>query len=407
MKIIIANRMIAPFHVYAGAEKYFYHLGTHLCKLGHDVEIVTTKTRKKKKSSMLDGIKYTFIPPYLANLGGTRWIYLFSHVYGICLAKYLSKCDFDVLHTNDMYGLYYLLRSNRNPTICQSFPDSYRRYSDDGVERDSNLRLLDNILVSSVRYLLRILPLKYCLQKSDSVASEATRYSEEISNRFAVESHRIFELPVGVDLRWIMKNVRNSKVKRSDVGLSNTDLVLISVNFIFPEKGIKYLIECLYIIKKNIPNTKLILIGRGSDEKKVWDKIHELNLEANIVHLKDVPDEDLYGYYKMADIYVSPTLQEDYITSINEAMACGLSIVSTSNNLIVEDGVNGYVVGKKNPEALADAVLKMYSRNEHKEMGLNSKRIIKDYSWENIAQIAVDRYQKIIFNRLGENQCCG
>jgi len=78
-------------------------------------------------------------------------------------------------------------------------------------------------------------------------------------------------------------------------------------------------------------------------------------------------------------------------------MACGLPVVSVdSQEGAVQHGKNGYVVPQRDSNAIVDAVLKIYDKNQWKQMGNISKEIVKDYDWNIIAKKAIIEYEKLI-----------
>jgi len=392
MKVIIASRAVIPFHEYGGMEKYVYFLGKYLVENGIDVEVVTSIPTVKKRQEVLNGVKYTFIPPIL-----NRWkenpamLWSFLHLFSANVAKYLKKIDVDILHSYEISAYRYLHLDNRVPVVFQPFVS----YQTPQFLNITSNRLVET-LKQPVKYLIKIRPLAYCARNADAIASEGDFQIREIMDIFGIEREKIFSLPVGTEVSRIKEMISKGKLSREDLGLKEGDLVLISVNRLSPEKGISYLIDALNLIKREIGNIKLILIGSGPDEKNILSQIKVYKLTDNVVHLKNVKEEELYNCYAISDIYVSPTLHTDFVMSILEAMVCGLPIVSTGQEFLVKDGVNGYVVPKRKPKAIADAVLKMYENNSIKKMGFMSKNIVKNYDWNIIAKKAIEEYEKLI-----------
>jgi glycosyltransferase involved in cell wall biosynthesis len=237
---------------------------------------------------------------------------------------------------------------------------------------------------------------KYCIIHADKIISQGDFQTEQIIKIFEVDRGKIFSLPIAIDVSLIKEKKEEKEISRKDLGLSNDDFVLISVNRFTPNKGINYLVDAFNIIRQNLNNAKLILIGTGIEEGKIINKIRNYKLMDDIVHLKDVPESLLYNCYSLSDIYVSPTLQDDFIMGIQEAMVCGLPIVSTSQDFLVKDGVNGYVVPKRDPQAIADAILKIYDNDELKKMGDMSEEMVKKFDMGIIAKIAITEYEKLI-----------
>src|SRR3546814_19234035 len=89
----------------------------------------------------------------------------------------------------------------------------------------------------------------------------------------------------------------------------------------------------------------------------------------------DVCSSDL----AMADVFVFPTLGDPYGLVVDEALACSLPVISTSEageiNCRVESGVNGYIVPAQNSSILANRKLNLARDKElRKRMGSSEKR---------------------------------
>lgn len=218
---------------------------------------------------------------------------------------------------------------------------------------------------------------------------------------FGVKEEKMFELPVGVNVSEIRESLKERKLSRQDLGLSQDDFVLISVNRFSFEKGINYLVDAFNIVKQECKSAKLVLVGSGPEEERITKQIESYDLTDSVRHLKNVPEDFLYGYYSISDIYVSPVLHTDWVMGIAEAMVCGLPIVSTGQEWLVKPSVNGYIVPQKNAQAMADAkaivdaVLTIYRSDSVKTMGERSREIIKDYDWKMTAKKAIEKYEEL------------
>jgi glycosyltransferase involved in cell wall biosynthesis len=100
---------------------------------------------------------------------------------------------------------------------------------------------------------------------------------------------------------------------------------------------------------------------------------------------------NLVDYYLAADVFVLPTLDDVWGFVINEAMVCGLPVITTRNagasSDLVKDGVNGYVVEPGSSHQLFCALKKITDDEERARlMGKASRDIIKGYSYEKSAR---------------------
>jgi glycosyltransferase involved in cell wall biosynthesis len=82
-----------------------------------------------------------------------------------------------------------------------------------------------------------------------------------------------------------------------------------------------------------------------------------------------IPTEELPCYYNAADIYVSTSLSDGTSLSLLEAMGCALPVVVTDVPSITEwitDGHNGRVVPRRQPEAVAQALVELLGAPERR-----------------------------------------
>lgn len=150
-------------------------------------------------------------------------------------------------------------------------------------------------------------------------------------------------------------------------------------------KGIKELVIAWknFSINKNVT---LFIIGDGPLKEELESYINDNNL-SNIIFAGFVNYVDLPIYYKASDIFIIPTLQDNWSLVVPEAMACGLPIMSSIYNgcypeLITKE--NGWIfdpLDKANMElTLSDSY-----KNINKEMGIKSEEIVLNFTPKIIA----------------------
>jgi len=232
------------------------------------------------------------------------------------------------------------------------------------------------------------------LKKSDKIASEGDFQNKDIEH-LGVSMDRIFNLPIGIDLEKIDEFKKDYKNKRKELGIKKSDFFVLNVNQIAPDKGIDDIINGFVLFKKKVKNAKLVVVGAGALEVMMCDMIEKLGLKDDVIHLKNISEKDLYDLYFSADVFVSAALQKDWIMGIQEAMACGLPVVSSAQPFLVEDGKTGYVVGMKNPKGIAEGLFKVYKDNG-KKMGVLGRKNVEQMGWREIAKKAIREYKKLI-----------
>jgi glycosyltransferase involved in cell wall biosynthesis len=149
-------------------------------------------------------------------------------------------------------------------------------------------------------------------------------------------------------------------------------------------KGWPLLLMAFDEFLKRQPTAHLVFVGDGSDRIALEQEIFDKNLvkAVSVVGLKS--QKELTTYLQVGDLFVMGSEKEGWSTSLVEAVACGLPIVTTqfsSANTLVCDGVNGFVVNR-DPAEFSDAMGKAlllrdvyeYSRKAIEPYALNSLR---------------------------------
>lgn len=177
--------------------------------------------------------------------------------------------------------------------------------------------------------------------------------SAKIFDRYdVVDNERFREAAEGVR--------KNPEAFRELPGLSDPrPFFLVSSRFI-DRKNLPRLIEAFGDYRKgNAGGWRLVILGTGPDEEAL----------RTLVATAEVPDitfagfrqfDELVGYYGLAGGFIHPALQEQWGLVINEAMACGLPVLSSRTvgaaHDLVENGVNGFNFDPEDGAAMKNAM---------------------------------------------------
>jgi alpha-maltose-1-phosphate synthase len=147
-------------------------------------------------------------------------------------------------------------------------------------------------------------------------------------------------------------------------------------------KGVYSLLYAYSLLKKqsSLPKTELYIVGNGTEKEKLLAFIAENRLSSS-VHFKHVAYEDMPVLYQSADIYVAPstssgTWMEQYNTTLLEAQAAGLPIVTTYSGGIPENvGDCALLVPPDDVYALTQALQRfLLSAEKREEFGLKARK---------------------------------
>jgi glycosyltransferase involved in cell wall biosynthesis len=135
--------------------------------------------------------------------------------------------------------------------------------------------------------------------------------------------------------------------------------VIFTAARFLPQKDYFTALEAIQILKRRGRNFRYVIAGYGLQENEIKAGIEKLEIE-DCTEMKIAPD-NIKELYRQADIYLSTSLKEGLSNSIMEAMAAALPVVATNvgdNEHLVENGRTGYLVDRKSPVQVADALEK-------------------------------------------------
>ena len=157
--------------------------------------------------------------------------------------------------------------------------------------------------------------------------------------------------------------------------------VAISVARLSPEKDFSTLLRAVRIVKQQVPDFRLRMVGNGAEREKLESLTQELELTSEVEFLGE--RSDVPQLLKQAGFFVSSSKTEGISLTVLEAMAVGLPVVTTAvggNPEIVEEGATGHLVPSENPEALAAAIIAMcQKRHEWPAMGRTARDRIEEH----------------------------
>lgn len=419
MKVIISAKSVYPFHPVGGVQKYVYYFAKHLLQRGVDLEIIAPLDGGKPRTEVYDGLKYTFLRPAIYRYLEYPIGWLGVHLFARSLNTYLQNARFDLLHSFDLTGYQYAKNRCRRPVIAHIFTDNYLS---NPISLKSPFQLLnltglqfDRIKEKKVKitpfadratkakywaqYLFKVRPMYQCLRQSEAVFFEADIFREEVNALYRLDPRKGAVIPVGTDVSFIQDVVEKARISRKDLGLSDEDIVLITVNRLAADKGVDKIVLALGEIVKKVPEVKLIIVGSGYQESEIHKIIKEQKLEDHVRHFKDVPEDKLYPYYDISDIYISAFSYPGSSVSTLEAMACSLPIITTAQPWLVQGDRNGILLKDNSVEAIKKAVLDLVRRKNLKEQGKVSREIVQKFDWEKIVEDALRQYEQILANK--------
>lgn len=181
----------------------------------------------------------------------------------------------------------------------------------------------------------------------------------------------------------------------SSIGLDKkSGLRYIYVGQIIERKGVNYLLEAWKNHTKAFPGDELLIVGDGpllTAYKTIYGE------ETSVRFLGGVDYSLIYKYYAISDVFVIPTLEDNWSLVVPEAMACGLPVACSVYNgchpELVRHDVNGTIFDPLNHKSTLNA-LAYFHHNDIMEMGCGSREIEQEFSPERVSENIISMVKK-------------
>jgi phosphatidylinositol alpha-mannosyltransferase len=181
---------------------------------------------------------------------------------------------------------------------------------------------------------------------------------------------------------------------------ANGKLNILFVGRLEKRKGVKYLLQAFATVKKEMPNTRLLIVGpptRAARGYKRWVK--ETGL-PDVEFVGYVSYDDLARYHHTADIVCAPaTGNESQGIVLLEAMAAGRPLIASNIEgyaSVLTHGVEGLLVMPKDAGALAAALLELLADpTRRQEMAEKGRLRAQEFRWERVSQRVLTYYEQL------------
>lgn len=327
---------------YGGVEKAISDFANTISE-DYDVEIVSTyklydapinklnnnirikyliKDLKPNREEFMDALKhFKIFTVFKEGIKGIKTLYLKKKL----MVQYIRNCNSDIIISTRTFHNNILSKYGNNNAIKIGWEHNYH---------NNNQKYIKN-LISSVS------KLNYFVVVSNVLYED---YCKLLKN----SSCKCVYIPNMVSI--------DNKETVSKLGNNN----LITVSRLSKEKGIFDLIDVIGIVKNEIPNVKLNLIGDGNLFNDINLYIKKNNLSDNVHLLGFMQSEDVYKQYLNSSLYVMTSYTESFGIVLLESFTFGVPAIAFDSasgacELINQD--NGYLIPNRDKKLMANTIV--------------------------------------------------
>ncbi len=321
----------------AGAQTHLGQLATALDREAFDVEVlclldggpVADEMRARGLNVEVLDLGRLYAPRGLAGLKN--------------LVAHLRRRRVDVLHT-------YLISSNIYGTIAGRLAGvgaivTSRR--DTGFSRNWRLHFVEERFINP---------------RVDRVVAVTPAVAEVVRHERGLAPAKVLTIENGVDLEAWRPELHTRPGLRREWSLADDEIAIGVVGHLSPVKGHADFLAAAAVVTRTYPRARFLLVGDGSLRGELEAQSAALGLRGRVLFTGE--RHDIPAVLAALDVVVLSSHTEGMSNALLEAMAMERPVVATAvggNPDVVRDGVTGYLVPPREPQALAAALLRIAS----------------------------------------------
>ncbi|MFX1562470.1 MAG: glycosyltransferase family 4 protein [Promethearchaeota archaeon] len=368
---------VTPFlnEQYGGSERYCYNLSKELVKLGHEVDVFTSRINKKTPlTSNFDGIKIKrfYTPTVIWNI----------NPLSIMLHR-LLKADYDIVHVHS-----YLYFSSNQAILAKILRSILRRRTPIILHLHGGIGSPSNLLLKPYK---RVLKKAYdaTIGKLMMLAADgifASSYAD------ATAAAKAFQHPLE-KIRIVYNAIDFTKFSSPINKDDHMSKEILFVGDLERWKGIDTLIQAMHCLSTLGEDFKLKLIGDGSLRQRLESEKNSFNIEF----LGQVPHKEIPLAMNSAFTVVLPSYWEGIPTVGLEAMATRTPFIGTNVGgipEIIQNNITGLLIPPNNPPRLANAILRLRNKKLRQKLTKNAFQLVKNqFEVTHIAKQTIHLYE--------------
>lgn len=361
-----------------------YELVNRLRRFGVKVTVVSSSLLAEKQVSELDVIRLK--ASHFA-LSGTP--YIRYNLYGLHKLPYLSEeADIINLHFTIKplplyYGLFKKFRLLKSPVVAtpHGLPTDYP---------STVVRCVSSILFSLSETLV--------LNDANAVTTVSRLEYDFFRNKYP---HKIVEhIPNGVDTSVFKPDESQRQMIREKFQFAEDEVLILYFAGLRTQKGVPIFLDAIRNVMKKNMKIAFLIAGSGPLASYVRAFVDDQRNRRIHAITEYIPDEYVPYLYNACDIYVLPSCYEAMPLSLMEAMACGKPVIATPVGdvpLLVENGINGFLIPTNDVDALVDRIVHLAERPEAREkMGKKNVMEMRQYDWDETAKKYLRIFRKVL-----------
>ena len=212
-----------------------------------------------------------------------------------------------------------------------------------------------------------------------------------------VKNKRVEVVSNGIDLSRY--SIAGRKEFRDKYGLGSDPVIMHGGRLSF-EKRIDGAIKAMPFVLKEVPDAKLMIVGKGPARKSLETLVQKLGLQSSVVFTGYVSDEEFPKTYAAADVLALNSPVETQSLIVLEAFATGVPVVGANAGAIpdaVIPGENGFLFETDDSEAMAQHLVRILTETSLREKLISGAMdTAREHSLERTSEKLLAVYRSVL-----------
>ena len=301
---------------------------------------------------------------------------LFEEVarYTLAAEKTAEEEDFDIIHCHDWmtFGAGIRAKKKKNkPLVLHVHATEHDRTG--GHQVNQHVYDLE----------------RHGMHKADKVIAVSNFTKTKIMDHYGLPSEKIRVVHNAVDF--------SQHYYDEDFGIKKTDRIVLFLGRITLQKGPDYFVHAAKKVLGHEKNVKFVIAGSGDMEPFIIEKAAELGIADKVLFAGFLNQDDVERAYKMADIYVMPSVSEPFGITALEAMKYKTPSIVSKQSGVSEVVRHCLKVDFWDVDEMSGKIIALLRYKPlHETLKEDGYFEVKRFSWDTPAEKCIQVYNELI-----------
>ncbi|MDD5032878.1 MAG: glycosyltransferase family 4 protein [Candidatus Pacebacteria bacterium] len=384
MKILIATGIYPPD--IGGPAVMLEALASSLEESGFEVKIITYSDR-----GGIEGGKIFRISRKLPS--AARYIRYFFRMAGL-----LRRAD--IIYVTDVYSVgyfaYFLKKISGKKYVVRFAGDSaWEKAAASGAIKENLLEFQEKKYGKEIEKAKN--KRKKILLFADGIIC-VSEFMKKIALKIGVDERKIKVIYNSADFMDCGSDDTAVSIIKNKYAPNGEKIILTACRLV-PWKGIDGVIKAIPEIERKVGSVKFLVLGDGPEKENLKRLSEEKRISGKICFLGKIGRDDIFDYFKAADVFVLNSKYEGFSHTVLEAMKTGVPVVVSNeggNPEVVESGKSGFLVEYNNESQIAEAISRILDDKKLAEaLCAGAKERLENFNWGNVAGETIKIFKEL------------